>query len=103
MAFFTTANRRDVDMRTECAILLRERDPLAVGCDRDRPDPVHVARADSRRFAISDRIAVELFVRGGVEQRLRVWRPDERALLVIEVRDPLRRLAFRIADPDFVA
>ena len=63
---------------------------LLSGETDDRSDAADVARRDDRRLAVGDGVAVELLVGGRVEQRLRVRRPDERALLVVEVGDLLR-------------
>ncbi len=90
-------------MRAQRLILLRERDPFAVGRDRHGSDPAERARRQDARLPVADGVAVQLLVGRGIEQRLRVGRPDERAFLVVEIRDLLRRPAFRIGHPDLVA
>ena len=56
-----------------------------------------------RGLAVVDGVVVELLAAGHVEQRLRIRRPDRRVLLVVEIGDLLRRAAFGIGDPDFIA
>ena len=97
------ADRRDVDVRSQRAILLGERHPLAVGRHGHRLNASDRVRRHDRRLAVGDAVAVELLVRRRVEQRLRVGRPDERALLVVEVGDLLQVLALGVGEPDLVA
>ena len=58
---------------------------------------------DDGGLAVVDGVVVEPLAAGDVEQRLRIGRPDRRVLLVVEIGDLLRRSAFGIGDPDFVA
>ena len=101
--FLAPGNRRDIDVRAQRAVLLREHDPLAVRRNRHGPNPAHVARRDDGGLAVRNAVAVQLPVRCGVEERLRVGCPHECPLLVVEIRDLLRRAPLRIADPHLVA
>ena len=63
VTLFAAADRRDVDVRAQRAILLRHGDPLAVRRDRDRSDAADVVLADDGRLAVVNGVVVELSCR----------------------------------------